>query len=112
MCRLETRHRPTTILRTETRAKPCLGCDDHGGHTIFGRGPLRKDLDLGLNAGKTYGVPMPLTSLTRDIVQTLIGHGYTDQDVATLLLLQAQASGIELQPENVEIGDGLSAEKS
>ena len=53
---------------------------------------------------------MPLTSLTRDIVQTLIGHGYTDQDFATLLLLQAKASGIELQPENVEIGDGLSAE--
>ena len=79
---------------------------------MFGRGPLRKDLDLGLNAGKTYGVPMPLTSLTRDLVQTLIGHGYTDQDVATLLLLQAKASGIELQIENVEIGDGLSAEKS
>ena len=73
---------------------------------------MRKDLDLGLTVGKTYGVPMPLTSLTRDIVQTLIGRGYTDQDVATLLLLQAKASGIELQPENVEIGDGLSAEKS
>ena len=67
-------------------------------------------VDLGLNAGQTYGVPLPLTSLTRDLVQTLIGHGYTDQDFATLLLLQAKASGIELQPENVEIGDGLSAE--
>jgi 3-hydroxyisobutyrate dehydrogenase len=80
---------------------------------MFGRGPLRKDLDLGLTVGKTYGVPtVRPRSLTRDIVQTLIGHGYTDQDVATLLLLQAKASGIELQPENVEIGDGLSAEKS
>ncbi len=79
-------------------------------HVTFTPKLLRKDLDLGLNAGKTYGVPMPLTSLTRDIVPTLIGHGYTDQDFATLLLLQAKASGIELQPENVEIGDGLSAE--
>ena len=79
-------------------------------HVTFTPELLRKDLDLGLNAGKTYGVPMPLTSLTRDIVQTLIGHGYTDRDCATLLLLQAKASGIELQPENVEIGDGLSAE--
>src|SRR5919201_2101877 len=79
-------------------------------HVTFTPELLRKDIDLGLNAGRTYGVPMPLTSLTRDLVQTLIGHGYTDQDFATLLLLQAQASGIELQPENVEIGDGLSAE--
>ena len=39
---------------------------------------------------------MPLTSITRDMVQTLIGHGYTDQDFSTLLLLQAKASGIEL----------------
>jgi 3-hydroxyisobutyrate dehydrogenase len=50
-----------------------------------------------------------LTSLTRDIVQTLIGHGFTDQDFSTLLLLQAKASGMELKPENVEIGDGLSS---
>jgi 3-hydroxyisobutyrate dehydrogenase len=78
-------------------------------HVTFTPELLRKDLDLGLNAGKTYGVPMPLTSLTRDIVQTLIGHGYTDEDFSTLLLLQAKASGIELQPENIDVGDGLSS---
>src|SRR5215203_76860 len=63
-------------------------------HVTFTPELLRKDIDLGLSAGKTHGVPMPLTSLTRDIVQTLIGHGYTDQDFSTLLLLQAKASGI------------------
>jgi 3-hydroxyisobutyrate dehydrogenase-like beta-hydroxyacid dehydrogenase len=68
---------------------------------------LRKDLDLGLAAAKELGVPMPLASITRDMVQTLIGNGYTDQDFATLLLLAAKASGIELQSENVKIGDGL-----
>jgi hypothetical protein len=50
---------------------------------------------------------MPLSSATRDMVQTLIGNGYTDEDFSTLLLLQAKASGIELKPENVEVGDGL-----
>ncbi len=50
---------------------------------------------------------MPLASLTRDMVQTLIGHGY-DQDFSQLLLLQAKASGVELKPEAVQIGDGLS----
>ena len=68
---------------------------------------LRKDIDLGLSAGRQYGVPMPTTSAARDQVQTLIGHGY-DQDFSQLLLLQAKASGVELKSENVDIGDGLS----
>ena len=68
---------------------------------------LRKDLDLGLDAAKAYEVPMPLTSITRDIVQTLIGHGMDEEDFAQLIVLQARASGIELQPENVPVDDGL-----
>jgi 3-hydroxyisobutyrate dehydrogenase len=76
-------------------------------HVTFTPELLRKDLDLGLGAGREFGVPMPLASLTRDMVQTLIGHGYAEQDFSTLLLLEAKASGIELQPENVEVGDGL-----
>jgi 3-hydroxyisobutyrate dehydrogenase-like beta-hydroxyacid dehydrogenase len=70
---------------------------------------LRKDLDLGLDAGKELEVPMPLASLTRDLLQTMIGHGMSDKDFATLLLMQARASGIDLKPENVEVGDGLSS---
>ncbi len=69
---------------------------------------LRKDLDLGLDAARRYEVPMPLASLTRDMVQTLIGRGLTEQDFAQLLLLQAEASGVKLVPENVPVGDGLS----
>ena len=69
---------------------------------------LRKDMDLGLDAGRRYEVPMPLAAATRDLVQGLIGRGWTEQDFATLLLQQAQASGVELKPENVEVGDGLS----
>ncbi len=77
-------------------------------HVTFTPELLRKDIDLGLAAGRAFGVPMPLTSLARDTVQTLIGNGYTDQDFSTLLLLQAQASGVKLEPEQVEVGDGLS----
>jgi 3-hydroxyisobutyrate dehydrogenase-like beta-hydroxyacid dehydrogenase len=69
---------------------------------------LRKDLDLGLDAARRYEVPMPLASLTRDIVQMLIGRGLTEQDFAQLLLLQAEASGVKLVAENVPVGDGLS----
>jgi 3-hydroxyisobutyrate dehydrogenase-like beta-hydroxyacid dehydrogenase len=76
-------------------------------HVTFTPELLRKDIDLGLSAGRELGVPMPLASVTRDLVQTLIGNGYTDKDFAALLLLQARASGMELQPEHVEVSDGL-----
>ena len=69
---------------------------------------LRKDMDLGLDAGRRFEVPMPLATATRDLIQSMIGRGWTEQDFAALLLQQAQASGIELQPENVPVGDGLS----
>ena len=70
---------------------------------------LRKDVDLGLDSGRRHGVPLPLASITRDLIQQMIGHGITDQDFAALLVMQAKASGIELQPENVLVGDGLSS---
>ncbi len=69
---------------------------------------LRKDMDLGLDAGRDFEVPMPLASITRDLIQHMIGHGLTEQDFATMLVMQAKASGVELKPENVEVSDGLS----
>jgi 3-hydroxyisobutyrate dehydrogenase-like beta-hydroxyacid dehydrogenase len=69
---------------------------------------LRKDLDLGLEAGRTLGVPQPLTALTREIVQTMIGNGYHDIDFGALLELQAKASGLQLKSEQKPIDDGLS----
>ena len=78
-------------------------------HVTFTPKLLRKDLDLGLEAGRRFDVPMPLSALTRDLLQQMIGHGMTEQDFSTLLLMQAKASGIELKPENKEVGDGLSS---
>jgi 3-hydroxyisobutyrate dehydrogenase len=69
---------------------------------------LRKDLDLGLKAGEQLGVPLPLTALTREYVQKTIDAGHDQRDFAVLLIEQAKASGIELQPENVKVNDGLS----
>ena len=77
-------------------------------HVTFTPKLLRKDLDLGLDAGREFEVPMPLTSLTRDLLQQMIGQGMTEQDFSTLLLMEAKASGIELKPENVQVSDGLS----
>ena len=51
---------------------------------------LRKDLDLGLDSGRKFDVPLPLAALTRDFVQTMIGRGMTEEDFAQLLVLQAE----------------------
>ena len=69
---------------------------------------LRKDLDLGLDAARTFQVPMPLASITRDLVQSLIGNGLDDGDFAKLIVQQACASGLQLQSENATVDDGLS----
>jgi 3-hydroxyisobutyrate dehydrogenase len=69
---------------------------------------LLKDLDLGLDAGRKFEVPMPLASITRDLVQAVVGQGMSAQDFAVLLVQQARASGIEIKPENVPVSDGLT----
>jgi 3-hydroxyisobutyrate dehydrogenase len=69
---------------------------------------LRKDMDLGLAAARKLGVPMPVTATAREIIQSLIGQGHIDDDFATLLLLQAKNSGIDVTPDNVKVSDGLS----
>jgi len=77
-------------------------------HVTFTPYLLRKDMDLGLEAGRRFEVPMPLASMTRDLVQSMMGAGMTEEDFSTLLLQQARASGIELKPEDKTVGDGLS----
>jgi 3-hydroxyisobutyrate dehydrogenase len=77
-------------------------------HVTFTPRLLRKDMDLGLDAGRRFEVPMPIAALTRDLIQQMIGHGMTEEDFSTLILMQAKASGIDLKPENVAVGDGLS----
>ena len=69
---------------------------------------LLKDLDLGLAAARANGVPMPVTTAAREVVQMLIGNGYTEEDFAALLSLQAASSGMELKSEDKQISDGLS----
>ncbi|MFD6157400.1 NAD(P)-dependent oxidoreductase [Nocardia sp. NPDC060256] len=70
---------------------------------------LRKDFDLGLAAARELDVPMPVAAITAQLVQATVGSGRVDEDFAILLDLQAQASGLELKPEQTPIDDGLGA---
>jgi 3-hydroxyisobutyrate dehydrogenase-like beta-hydroxyacid dehydrogenase len=68
---------------------------------------LRKDLDLGLEAARDLEVPMPVAGLVREIVQTLIGHGYGEKDFAALVALEAKGAHLDIVPEDVVVSDGL-----
>ena len=68
---------------------------------------LRKDLDLGLKAAKELGATLPVTKLTRDLVNRLVEAGHTDVDFAILLEQQAKEAGLSLKPESAAVDDGL-----
>jgi 3-hydroxyisobutyrate dehydrogenase-like beta-hydroxyacid dehydrogenase len=68
---------------------------------------LYKDFHLGFEAAEEHGVPMPVAAAAQQVVQTLMGFGYDDTDFMALLELEARASSLELEPENVPVSDGL-----
>jgi 3-hydroxyisobutyrate dehydrogenase len=76
--------------------------------TTFTPKLLLKDMELGMSAGRTYGVVMPVASATRDSIMSL-SHQYPgDIDFSVLLVELARAAGMKLEPENVPVTDGLA----
>jgi 3-hydroxyisobutyrate dehydrogenase-like beta-hydroxyacid dehydrogenase len=76
-------------------------------HPTFTATLLRKDFDLGLAAAREHEVPMPVAATVHQLVQSLVGHGFGEEDFAALLVLQAQSAGLEITSENAEVSDGL-----
>jgi 3-hydroxyisobutyrate dehydrogenase len=76
-------------------------------HATFTAALLRKDFDLGLAAARQHEVPMPVAAITHQIIQSLVGHGYGDQDFAAVLALAARSAGLQLVSENADVSDGL-----
>jgi 3-hydroxyisobutyrate dehydrogenase-like beta-hydroxyacid dehydrogenase len=68
---------------------------------------LRKDFDLGLSAGRELEVPLPVAALVRELIQGMMGRGYVNEDFAALLLMAAESAGVSLEPENIDVPDGL-----
>jgi 3-hydroxyisobutyrate dehydrogenase len=69
---------------------------------------LYKDFHLGFEAAEEHGVPMPVAAAAQQVVQSLMGFGYEDVDFMALLELEARASSLDLESENVPVSDGLS----
>src|SRR5579885_663731 len=83
--------------------------------TTFTPELLRKDLDLGLELGREWDVPMPVTAATREVLQTHCGaaklqkdpEAYLQKDFAALAETMALAAGMKLTPENKNVPTGL-----
>ena len=83
--------------------------------TTFTPELLRKDLDLGLELGREWDVPMPVTAAAREVLQGHFGaaqlqkdpEGYLQKDFAALAETMALASGMKLESENKNVGTGL-----
>ena len=83
--------------------------------TTFTPALLRKDLDLGLAAGRELNVPMPVTATTREALQAHFGAAslkndpaaYLEEDFAAILETVALGAGIELESEITPYPTGL-----
>ncbi|MGN6462010.1 MAG: NAD(P)-dependent oxidoreductase [Pseudolabrys sp.] len=83
--------------------------------TTFTPELLRKDLDLGLELGREWDVPMPVTAATREVLQQHIGKALSQpnskdilaQDFAKMAETMAELSGMKLESENKNVGTGL-----
>jgi 3-hydroxyisobutyrate dehydrogenase-like beta-hydroxyacid dehydrogenase len=60
---------------------------------------MRKDMDLGIDLAHELGASLPLATMTRDMLQSLINRGVVEEDFSALLLQQAEASGLKLEKE-------------
>jgi 3-hydroxyisobutyrate dehydrogenase len=85
--------------------------------TTFTPELLRKDLDLGLELGREYDVPMPVTAATREMLQSHFGaatlkpdpEAYLEKDFAALMETMALAAGMKLESENKNVPTGLES---
>ena len=83
--------------------------------TTFTPALLRKDVDLGLEAGRELGVAMPVTASVREALQSHFGaarlkqdpEAYLAGDFAALIETVALAAGLKLEPEGTPIPTGL-----
>ena len=85
--------------------------------TTFTPELLRKDLDLGLELGREWDVPMPVTAATREVLQQHIGKALSQpnskeilaQDFARMAETMAELAGMKLVSENKNVGTGLES---
>ena len=65
--------------------------------TNFSTRWMHKDIGLMLETGAELGVPLPLTGLTRQLVQVAISEGYADEDMCSTIKVLEKITGVEVK---------------
>jgi 3-hydroxyisobutyrate dehydrogenase/2-hydroxy-3-oxopropionate reductase len=58
---------------------------------------MHKDIGLALDSGQEQGVPLPITSLTRQMFQAAISEGYGDLDMCSTIQVMERWAGIQVK---------------
>jgi 3-hydroxyisobutyrate dehydrogenase len=83
--------------------------------TTFTPELLRKDLDLGLELGREWDIPLPVTAAAREVLQTHFGAAqfkpdpekYISTDFAAMMETMATAAGMKIESEHKNVPTGL-----
>jgi 3-hydroxyisobutyrate dehydrogenase/2-hydroxy-3-oxopropionate reductase len=59
---------------------------------------MHKDIGLMLDSGEDLGVPLPLTSLTRQLFQMAIAEGHGEEDICSTIKVLEGMAGAEVVP--------------
>lgn len=65
--------------------------------TNFSTRWMHKDIGLMLETGAELGVPLPLTGLTRQLVQVALSEGYADEDMCSTIKVLEKIAGVEVK---------------
>jgi 3-hydroxyisobutyrate dehydrogenase-like beta-hydroxyacid dehydrogenase len=58
---------------------------------------MHKDIGLILDSGKELGVPLLLTGITRQLLQTAIAAGYAEEDMCSAIKVLEEFAGVEVR---------------
>jgi 3-hydroxyisobutyrate dehydrogenase/2-hydroxy-3-oxopropionate reductase len=58
---------------------------------------LHKDIDLALESGKDMHVPLPMTSLTSQMLQAAMAKGYAEDDFCATIRILEEWAGVEVR---------------
>ena len=88
-----------TRYKTPAYVNPRLHADVHAR-------AAPEDFDLGFDAARGHGVPMPVAAAAAELVRGMHGAGYDNVDFAALLEIEARNAGLDLRSEDADVGDG------
>ncbi|HVW86081.1 MAG TPA: NAD(P)-dependent oxidoreductase [Bryobacteraceae bacterium] len=96
---------PTLMLDILTNSAAKSGLIDYKAPFIFRRDFttnfsvkwMHKDIGLMLESGEELSVPLPLTSLTRQMFQAAIATGHGDEDICSTIKVLEEITGVEVK---------------